>query len=577
MLIELRVRNFVLLEQLALPLERGFNVLTGETGAGKSIVVGALGLVLGGRAAPDLVRPGADEAEVEALFDVSAQPGARALLARSGLDEGDEVVCRRVVQSTGRSRAYINGRLCTVTQLAELAGELVDISSQHESVSLTDPATHLGYLDSFARLEAEKAALAAIVDQLVERSKELTEREASERNREEREAFLRFQLSAIDEVSPHPGEVAELEAERSRLRHSDRLSQLTRRAAARLYDEDGAICDELARIGGELGQARELDPTLGPLCEQIESAQAELVEAARGISRYAEGVEADPGRLAEVDERLFQLAKLTRQHGGDIAAVLAARARIASELESSSDSEGWLTTARADVARFLAQASETARELSAARKKAAVTLGSLIGKELDGLGMGRARVVVEVAPQRGGSEFEVEGATLGREGIDRVEFLIAPNPGVEPRPLRRIASGGELSRALLALKRALADGGPRGLYVFDEVDAGVGGAVAERIGRAIADVAKHRQVLCITHLASIAAFADAHFVVEKVHDANIASTRVSRCSGKDRLAELARMLAGNSAPAAARKAAEEMLRDARRESATNLAKGDRRA
>jgi DNA repair protein RecN (Recombination protein N) len=564
MLIELRVRNFVLLEQLELALDPGFNVLTGETGAGKSIVVGALGLVLGGRAAPDLVRPGADEAEVEALFDVSGQVGARDLLARAGLDEGDEVVCRRIVQTSGRSRAYINGRLCTVAQLGQLAAELVDISSQHESVSLTDPATHLTYLDAFARLDTDKAALGAVVDDLVARSKELAEREAVERNRGEREAFLRFQLSAIDEVTPRVGEVAELEGERSRLRHADRLSQLTRRASARLYDEDGSLCDELAKIGGELAQARDLDPTLAPLCDQIESAQAELVEAARSIGRYAEGIEADPDRLGQVDERLFQISKLVRQHGGDVTSVLAARARIAAELESSTDAEGWLAAARGDVDQLLANATEAARRLSATRKKEAVVLGGLIGKELDGLGMGRARVVVDVAPQRGGSQFEVEGATLGREGIDRVEFLIAPNPGVEPRPLRRIASGGELSRALLALKRALADSGPRGLYVFDEVDAGVGGAVAERIGRAIADVAKHRQVLCITHLASIAAFAEAHFVVEKVHDANITSTRVTRCSGKERLAELARMLAGTSATVAARKAAEEMLRDARR-------------
>src|SRR5262249_46052060 len=238
--------------------------------------------------------------------------------------------------------------------------------------------------------------------------------------------------------------------------------------------------------------------------------------------------------------------------------------RLTAEIESLASAEGRLAEERAAMAALLAKAGQMAQALSSARKKAAAVLGDLIGKELGALGMGRARVVVEVAPQRGGIELDVEGARLGRDGIDRVEFLIAPNPGVEPRPLRRIASGGELSRALLALKRALADGGPAGLYVFDEVDAGVGGAVAERIGRAIADVAKHRQVLCITHLASIAAFADAHFVVEKVNDGKVASTRVPRSSGKDRLGELARMLAGQSASAAARKAAEEMLRDARR-------------
>jgi DNA repair protein RecN (Recombination protein N) len=568
MLVELRVTNFVLIEHLELRLERGFNALTGETGAGKSIVIGALGLVLGGRAGPDLVRPGAAEAEVEALFDVSRAPLARERVALAGVDAGDEVVLRRVVQSSGRSRAYLNGRLCTATQLSDLAPELVDISSQHQSVSLTDPATHLVYLDAFAKLDADRTKLAEVVDELIAKSKQVAELEQIERSRGEREAFLRFQLAAIDEVSPRPDEAAELEVERSRLRHADRLARATRDAADRLYDKDSAICDELARIGGELAAARDLDATLAPLCENLDTARSALADAARALGRYADGVEANPERLVEVDERLFQLNRLIRQHGGDVASVLEARARMFAEIESLSSAEGRLASERAEVARLLERASAMARALSTARKKAAIALGDAIGKELDSLGMGRAKVVVEVAPQRGGSDLEVEGARLGRDGIDRVEFLIAPNPGVEPRPLRKIASGGELSRALLALKRALADGGPAGLYVFDEVDAGVGGAVAERIGRAIADVARHRQVLCITHLASIAAFADAHFVVEKREEVGLATTRVARTVGKDRLGELARMLAGAKVGPAARKAAEELLRDAHRGRAT---------
>ncbi len=564
MLVELRVRNFVLIEHLELRLERGFNALTGETGAGKSIVIGALSLVLGGRAAPDQVRPGAAEAEVEALFDVSDAPRARETLALAGLDAGDELVLRRVVQSTGRSRAYLNGRLCTATQLAEIAPELVDISSQHQSVSLTDPGTHLAYLDAFAKLNPERGRLSEIVDELVVKAKAVAELERVEQGRGEREAFLRFQLAAIDEVAPREGEGSELEAERARLRHADRLARVTRDAAERLYDRDGAICDDLARIGGELAGVRDLDPILAPLCENVEAARGTLADAARELGRYADGIEANPERLAEVDERMFQLNRLTRQHGGDVAAVLEARERMQAEIESLSGTVDRLADERAEVARMLAKASGMARSLSAARKKAAVGLGDAIGKELDALGMGRAKVVVEVAPQRGTSDLEVEGARLGRDGIDRVEFLIAPNPGVEPRPLRRIASGGELSRALLALKRVLADGGPAGLYVFDEVDAGVGGAVAERIGRAIADVARHRQVLCITHLASIAAFADAHFVVDKRDEVGLATTTVAKRVGKDRLAELARMLAGAKVGPAARKAAEEMLRDAHR-------------
>jgi DNA repair protein RecN (Recombination protein N) len=563
MLSELRVRNFVLIEELALRLDPGFNALTGETGAGKSIVVGAVGLVLGNRAAADLVRPGADEAEVEALFDISRAPRARAQLAEAGLDQGDEVVLRRVVQSSGRSRAYLNGRLCTAAQLAALASELVDISSQHESVALADASTHLAYLDAFARLEPDRLKLAAFVDQLVAKSKEVQSLEELERNRGEREAFLRFQIAAIDEVDPRPGEHDELSAERLRLRHAGRLREVSRGAADRLYDKDGSICDELARLGGDLASARELDRTFESLASSVDAARSELVEAARELGRYADAIDADPGRLAEIEERLFQLGKLTRQHGAAIEDVLAARERMSAEVESLGGAQGRLAERKAELAALLAEASQRARALSSSRKEAATKLGRLIGKELEGLGMGRARVVVEVAPQRSsGGEFDIEGARLGRDGIDRVEFLIAPNPGVEPRPLSRIASGGELSRALLALKRVLADGGPLGLYIFDEVDAGVGGAVAERIGRAIADVARHRQVLCITHLPSIAAFADAHFVVQKGELAGVAVTQVGRVSGKERLAEIARMLAGAKVTPAARRAAEEMLRDA---------------
>jgi DNA repair protein RecN (Recombination protein N) len=562
MLAHLGVKNFVLLEQLDLSLEPGFNVLTGETGAGKSIVIGALGLVLGGRAAPDLVRPGADEAEVEALFDASDAPRARELCEEAGLEPTDDIVLRRVVQSSGRSRAYLNGRLCTAAQLSELASELVDISSQHQSVALTDPATHLMYLDAFGKLDGDRSALSAMVDDLVAKSKKVAELEEIERGRGQREAFLRFQLASIEEVSPRAGEVAELEAERARLRHAERLGRVTRSAAERLYDKDNAICDELARLAGELGSMCEVDPVLAPLSAGVESARSELVDVARALGRYADGIEADPERLATVEERLFQIGKLVRQHGGDVESVLAAKERMRSEIDSLAGAQDRLGEQRARVAALLSKAGGMARALSKARKKAAVLLGDTIGKELDALGMGRARVVVEVAPQRGGTDLDVEGARLGRDGIDRVEFLIAPNPGVEPRPLRRIASGGELSRALLALKRALADGGPAGLYVFDEVDAGVGGAVAERIGRAIADVARHRQVLCITHLASIAAFAKAHFVVDKQEKAGLATTRVARVAGKERLSELARMLAGANVSPAARKAAEEMLKAA---------------
>jgi len=562
-LVALRVKNFILMDALELRLEPGFNVLTGETGAGKSIVVGALSLVLGGRASAEQIRPGADEAEVEALFDVRGAEQVSAALEAAGVGEGGELVIRRVVQASGRSRAYLNGRLCTAAELQALAPGLADIASQHESVALTDPATHLGYLDRFARLVGARAEVAADVQRLQEITAEIQAARELERGRGEREAFLSFQLQAIDALAPRPGEMQELAAERLRLRHAGRLHEITQRAAARLEGDD-ALCDELARIASELSAAAELDPALDPVARALDACWNELRDAGREIGRYAERAEADPGRLAEVEDRLYRLEGLIRQHGPTLEDVLAARARIAHELERLSGVESRVAELTRERDAQLAVTAERARKLSAKRRKAGEKLGAAISAELGELAMGGSRVVVDVAPLAGErAELAVDGARLSQDGIDRVEFLISPNKGIDPKPLRRIASGGELSRALLALKRVLAECGPAGLYVFDEVDAGVGGAVADKIGRAIDDVARHHQVLCITHLAPIAAFANAHFVVSKNAEAGITRSTVTRVEKKERVAEVARMLSGAKVTPAAIKAATELIESAR--------------
>ncbi|MDI1450836.1 DNA repair protein RecN [Polyangium sp. 6x1] len=578
MLVALRVKNFVLMDSLELRLEPGFNVLTGETGAGKSIVVGALSLVLGGRGNAEQVRPGTDEAEVEALFDVTGSERLATALDAAGVSSGGELVIRRVVQQNGRSRAYLNGRLCTAGELQALASELCDVASQHESVALTDPSTHLGYLDRFGRLSTAREALAAEVEKLEKVVVEIREVREAERGRVEREAFLGFQLQGIDALSPQPGELEELAAERQRLRHAGRLRELTEHAAARLDQGEHAICDELAKLSKDLRAAADLDPSLEATANTLDGLFSELREIAREVDRYAERAEANPSRLSEIEERMYRLEGLLRQHGPTLDDVIAARARIAAELEGLGNVETKLEALEHERDRLLRVAGERARQLSQKRREAGEKLGASIGGELADLGMGGARVIVDVAPLSGErSELVVDGARLGRDGIDRVEFLIAPNKGIEPRPLRKIASGGELSRALLALKRTLAESGPAGLYVFDEVDAGVGGAVADKIGRAIADVARHHQVLCITHLATIAAFADAHFVVSKQVDGPITKSTVKRVEGKERVAEVARMLAGAKVGPSALKAASEMLDEAKARSAAAAANPKRGA
>jgi DNA repair protein RecN (Recombination protein N) len=559
-LLQLSIRNIVLIERLVLELTPGFNAITGETGAGKSMVVDALSLVLGGRARPELVRSGADEAEVEALFELSPSSRVAAKLDAGGIPGERELVVRRVVQAEGRSRAYINGRICTASQLADLAADLCDIASQHESVALTDPSTHIEYLDAFGRLEADRARMAEQVDALAAVVRELDAVSAQERGRAEREDFLNWQIREIDEVEPRDGEETELASELARLRHADKLQVATRGAAERLYEGEGAACDELARVSAELDQAAAIDGALALFARTIESARAELADAARALARYADSVEASPERLQEVEERSFRLQKLLRKHGPTTADLIAHRSALARELAALANASERVAELELEKSRRVTEVAAAARALSRKRRDAAEKLADAIGRELAQLGMGRARVVVEVTPTAAmGDALTVDGARLTRAGVDRVEFLIAPNRGEEPRPLRKIASGGELSRALLALKRVLASEGPAGTYVFDEVDAGVGGAIAEVIGHAIADIARHRQVVCITHLPQIAALADAHFVVDKTETRGRTHTTVRRLSSAERIDEVARMIGGIKVGDAARHAAAELL------------------
>ena len=558
MLHELRVRNLLLIDTLVLGLSAGFNVLTGETGAGKSVVIGALQLVLGGRAGPNQIRPGADSAEVEALFDLGTTPSALHNLQQSGIEHGDDLVIRRVLQPSARSRAFINGRLCSVAELSELAPDLADIASQHESTSLTDVATHVGYLDSFGGLVQEREEIARRVQELKEMRAELLRLRNIAKERVERREFLLFQLSTIEEVNPIPNERDELLAERSRLRNAVRLSS-TAANAANVLDSDNGLCDKLRAIVSELFAIIDVDRSLQEPTSKMDAALDELTECARNLERYADNVRVDPTRLEAVEHRLFQIEKLLRRHGPSERDAIDAAESIRKELAALEEVDESVHAVEQRFANELSEVGKLAFQLSGKRVKAASLLADRIGKELAVLGMGGAQIRVDVARNTGDGELTVNGAKLTSDGVDRVELLIAPNKGIDPRPLRKIASGGELSRALLAIKRVLATQGPAGLYVFDEVDAGVGGAVAERIGRALADIASYRQVLCITHLAQIAALADRHFVVRKSQEGDVARTYVEHVNGDERVREIARMLSGESVTNASMRAAREMI------------------
>jgi DNA repair protein RecN (Recombination protein N) len=583
-LTHLRIRNFAILDDVELDLGGGLTVLTGETGAGKSLIAQAVALLRGGRASAEVIRGGADEAQVEALFELPAGGDLGAALAAAGIPRGDPaagetpaagrnggrggtgagraselLLVRRLVPRGGRSRVYLNGALATVAQLAQLVGGLIDLAGQHEHQRLCDVGTHLALLDAFADLEAEVAATTAAYQRLRDAAAALAAASGDERTRLEREDFLRFQVHELEQARLRPGEDLELERERDRLRAADRLQAAARSGEERLYAREGAVCDELAAVARELTPLAAIDPTLAPVAAELERARVTCEEAARELRRYGSRIEADPQRLAQVEDRLDLLGRLQRKHGATLDDVIRRHAEMVAELEERR------AAAEAAVTEARTAAAQAATRLAAARRAAARDLAARATAALRELGMPRAEVAlgVEARPATAADPPEVvfDGRRLGARGWDRAELVLAPNPGEEPRPLARIASGGELSRVMLGLRQVLCATDPVGTYVFDEVDAGIGGKVAQVVGRQLRRVARERQVLCITHLAPIAACADAHYLVEKHVVKGRTRTRVRALSPEERVTELGRMLGGEESTARAHAA--QLLRGGR--------------
>jgi DNA repair protein RecN (Recombination protein N) len=559
----LRVRSFAIIEALEVEFDAGLNIVTGETGAGKSILVDALQLVLGARGRPEVVRTDAEAAEVEALFDLTDQPEALGALRDQGVETDGELLIRRVVTATGRTRAYINGRLATLAQLKEVTKGLADISSQHEYHSLADARHHLSYLDAFASHASLVEEVAQAHAALVEAAARLEEVVTEERGKADREDLLRYQVTEIESMREALESEEALFVERERLRHAEKLGTAAGEAEAQLYSDDNSICGTVSRIAASVKHASVFDPSLEAMAAQLSEALLQLEDAASELGSYARDLSFDPNRLGALEDQLDRLSRVKRKYGDTGAKVLAYRDQAAEELDSLERYEERLDRYQVECDQALEEASRVALALRSKRQTAAAKLSKAISKELSSLGMGEAKITVELAALEGGPlELQVEGARLSPTGIDHAELLIAPNRGEEAQPLRKIASGGELSRAMLAIKRVLAGLGPASLYVFDEVDAGVGGAVAEVIGRKIHEVAQHSQVLCITHLPQISAYADAHYRVHKEVVGERTKSDIRLLSDKERLEEIARMLGGVTVTDQARAAAQELIRGA---------------
>ncbi len=557
MLRYLRVTNFAILSDVTVEMGDGLSVLTGETGAGKSLIVEAVNLLRGGRASADIPRAGAQEAVVEAIFEIPDDLRARvrgvivaAGLPLAGNDEAatdvTEVVVRRVIQRGGRSRTYINGALTTAGRLAELGGLLVDLSGQHQHQGLVDPARHREILDAFAAEPAVTGEMSAAWAELAELDRQLAELGGDERARADRADYLRYQLDELDAAALEAGEDERLVAHRARLGAVAELDVGTRAAVESLYGDDGAV-DRLAAAARELDKLARIDAMLEPTLRQIHEARVLAEDAAGELRHYADRLEGDPQRLASIDDRLELVRRLCRKHGGTLAEVIARAVELRGELDGLDHRETRVGELEAGRARALIRAERSAAAVTHSRTRAAARLMREVAKSLAELGMGTARVAVAITAR-----------PLGVHGADDVELLLSANKGEEARPLARVASGGELSRIMLALKLTLRRAEEVATYVFDEVDAGIGGATAHAVGALIRAVADHRQVLCVTHLPQIAAYADAHYHVEKVEVGGRTETVVKKLGAAARKDELARML-GGAATARARAHAAELL------------------
>lgn len=553
MLTLLRVSGFALIDEVELGLGPGLTVITGETGAGKSILVEALGLLRGGRASVDSIRSGADEARVEAVFELAGDSEvARALLADGrSLDEG--LVVRRAIARTGRGRIHLGGGLATVADLAATVGRLCDITSQHDQHLLMDPESQLAILDAYADNETLLAEARAAFVELSQTREALTAFDADVRSRAEREDLLRFQVGELEQADLKAGEDEALRAERERCKGAEKFLAACTRGEEALYSGEDAAVGRIAGAARELAALATLDPALSPVVETLQAAQAQVEDAASSLSRYAGKLRFEPERLNEIEERLFLVGRLIRKHGGSVEAAIARRDAMAKELADLESFEEGLGSRKAAVEQAERHMGEIANRLRERRQKSARSLGKRIDETLRDLGLSGARVPIAV---------DDRGA-LGPTGCDRVRFLFAPNPGEEARPLDRIASGGELSRVMLAVTQALAREGQATTYVFDEVDTGVGGGTAEVIGRKLKAIAQHKQVLVVTHLPQIAALADRHVKVTKESTKTKTSIRVAVLSDQDRKSEIARMLGGATVTAQAEAHAEEMLQRSR--------------
>jgi DNA repair protein RecN (Recombination protein N) len=557
----LYIRDFALIEELEVEFDTGLNIITGETGAGKSIVVGALKLILGDRASMDTVRAGAKKAIVEGEFESVQDPAVLALLAENGIDVLPRLILRREV-SDSHSRAFINDSPATVGLLREVASELVDLHGQHDHQSLLHAERHLPLVDGFGGLDTLVRAYRdrfEVVQVLVRRREDML---ARERQLKQEHELLAFQIEEIDTVAPKEGEEDELESERRILENAERLYEATSGLFELLYNADPAISDMLVRARNELQNLCRIDSAFEDMAREISSAHISVSETASFLQDYNSRIEFNPGRLEEIRDRLIDFDRLKRKYGGTIESVMAHREDIGGRFELAADFDGALRRLDSEFSAATADLSDVALRLSAKRKAVAAQIETAIVDELADLGMPGSRFEVRLEqPEDPTGWIRDEGVSRAAfaDGMDRCVFFISTNPGVEPMPLARVASGGEISRIMLALKSILAKSDRLPILIFDEIDTGISGAIAQRVGDCMLALGGYHQIIAITHLPQVAAAGTTHLKVAKSVEDGRTHVAMKRLTETERREEIASLISGSEVTEGALRTARELI------------------
>jgi DNA repair protein RecN (Recombination protein N) len=565
MLQELSIKNFAIIEDINISFSDGFTILTGETGAGKSIIINAVNLLLGSRASTKLIRSGAESAELEALFQVLPHSRIAALMKEHGYDASEGLLVRRIISRSNRHKIFINGRMATMQMLNMMTANLASISSQHEHQNLLKDELHLLILDQFGGLLKLRETVSTVYQKILPLIDQLHSlRDAQSRQAEQRE-LLEFQKKEISTAEISPNEDSVLEQEKMRLKNAESLYETAHNAIEDLYSAPGSIIERLGEIKKNLETGEKIDAALKPLLESVSETAYQLEDLTDHFRTYLKKIQMDDKRLDFIETRLDELNKLKRKYGGSLDQTIAYLNRIDHELSQIDQLSDQIRETEKQLDERYRELTESALELSGKRSKTARRLAASIEKELDTLKMPQTQFQVSMrqlsADNHHESYLTVNGKGISETGIDRAQFMISPNVGEALKPLAKIASGGELSRVILAIKAILATTDSVETVVFDEVDAGIGGGVAEVVGQKLADLSKHHQIICITHLPQIAKFGHHHFIIHKQVIDGRTITGIKPIGKKDRVKEIARMLGGVEITNATINHAREMLKN----------------